>query len=517
MPTSSRHVARAALVASPPEAPKERVAALDLGSNSFHLVMAWVERGVPHIYDRRREHVALARHLRDGEPFDRRARARALACFERFGALLSHLPPDKVRVVATDAFRRAADGPDLLARGRHLLGHPIEIVPGFEEARLVWRGVSALRPPGRGQARLVVDIGGGSTEVVVGRGWAMKEAHSTPMGCIRFTEAHFGRKLSRKRYERAVDAAMLALAPFAPRMRRGIELALGSSGTMRAMGEIAHACGLSPSEQIIPAEAVPKIVAAMLEHERVADVTLPGLSDERRPVLPGGLAIVDAVMRSFELPRIEVAEGALREGVLLEIVGRLHHEDVRDDTITAMAERHGVDRVHARVVRRTATALFREVATAWKIDWPDAERHLGWAADLHEIGLSVAHQGVARHGAYLVRHADAPGFSREGLDALAVLVQTHRGRLDRASFGPFSGRTRRMLSRLSALLRVAVSLHSNRADRRIAVQSDVDGDRLILRLPPAWLDRHPMARGELAVQAERLKRVGIVLQLATPR
>lgn len=504
------------LVSDPKAAPSpERIAALDLGSNSFHLVMAWVEQGIPHVYDRRREHVALGTHLVEGEPLDRAARDRALACLRRLGTLLRPLPRGRVRVVGTDALRRASDGEALVRRAEKLLGHPIELVPGYEEARLIWRGVGAMRPPEETERRLVVDIGGGSTELIVGRGFTLEDARSTPMGCIRFSERFFADgRLSKKRYRKAREAALLLLRAFVPRMQEvPIHLALGASGTMRSIGEVLSANDWSSAPSVISRAGLSRLVDRMLEEKRAARVTLPGLSDDRRPVLPGGLAIVDAVMSAFELEHLEVAEGALREGLLMEIVGdHRGARDLREDSVAALAARHAVDAGHAGRVRRTAETIFHQVAADWDLEGNELLRWLGWAAELHEIGLSVAHTGVARHGAYLVRNADAPGFSSGQLDALARLVRTHRGRLrddDRAR----SAVERRTLTRLGAILRIAVALHADRRDDDVEVTASAQGKRLSLVLSGVFLERHPLVRLDLLNHAKELRKRGVKLVL----
>ncbi|UJR83051.1 Ppx/GppA phosphatase family protein [Sandaracinus amylolyticus] len=510
IPCAERTIALASAPAEDADHP--RVAALDLGSNSFHLVLASIERGTPHVYDRRRERVALGSGLRDGRPLDRAARARAIACLERFSELVRPLPAGRVRIVGTDSLRRASDGPELVARAEKLLGHRVEIVPGPEEARLVWRGVSAMHPPSARERRLVVDIGGGSTEVVVGTGWTPREAHSTPMGCIRFTERFFpDARISRKRYERARDAAMLELRPFAARMRAaGIDRVLGSSGTMRAIGEIVEA-----GRGAITRRGVDALIEKVCDADTLADVDVEGLADERRPVLPGGLAIVDAVMRTFELGRIDVADGALREGLLMELVGRLESDDVRDDTIAAFRARHGIDAAHARRVRETAETLFDAVASDWELGDVELRRWLGWAAELHELGLSVSRSGVARHGAYLIANADAPGFSRDELEAIATLVRTHRGRLRRDMFEPRRRGSRRALKRLSVLLRIAVALHADRAKVAVIPSARAARRKVELTVPPEWTASRALVAAELAEHASHIQRIGLELGIRT--
>jgi exopolyphosphatase/guanosine-5'-triphosphate,3'-diphosphate pyrophosphatase len=496
----------------------ERIAALDLGSNSFHLVLAWVQNGIPHVYDRRREHVALGTQLVEGEPLNRDARARAIACFHRLGTLLKPLPAARVRIVGTDALRRASDGASLRRQGRKLLGHPIELVPGDEEARLIWRGVNAMRPPQPTERRLVLDIGGGSTELIAGMGFEIEEARSTPMGCIRFSEQFFPEgRLSKKRYGRAREAALLLVRSFVPRMQtQGVHLALGSSGTVRSIGEVLAANDWSPAPSSISRSGLSRLIETMLEEKSSNDLQIRGLSDDRRPVLPGGLAIVDAVMSAFELEHMEVAEGALREGLLMEIVnGAETGRDLRDASVEALAARHGVDGAHAARVRASAEHLFDQVAEDWALDGNELRRWLGWAAELHEIGLSVAHTGVARHGAYLIRHADAPGFSTGQLDALARLVRTHRGRLEQDDEAP-SRVERRTLARLGAILRLAVALHADRRTASVRVSAKARKKRLTITLAQPWLEQHPLVALDLRGHARQLRKAGLKLEVEIP-
>jgi len=480
-------------------------------------VLAWVENGIPHVYDRRREHVALGTQLIEGEPLNRDARERAIASFRRLGTLLKPLPAARVRIVGTDALRRASDGAALRRRGQKLLGHPIELVPGDEEARLIWRGVNAMRPPGPTERRLVVDIGGGSTEFIVGVGFTLEEARSTPMGCIRFSEQFFpGGRLSKKRYQRAREAALLLVRSFVPRMQNdGVHLALGASGTMRSMGEVLAANGWSRAPSVISRSGLSQLIERMLAARSSVELELKGLSDDRRPVLPGGLAIVDAVMSAFDLEHLEVAEGALREGLLMEIVdGEGTGRDLREDSVAALAARHGVDGAHAARVRHTAEHLFDQVAGDWALEGHELRRWLGWAAQVHEIGLSVAHTGVARHGAYLIRNADAPGFSTGQLDALARLVRTHRGRM-REDDDARSRTERRTLARLGAILRLAVALHADRRPHAIEAIASARKKRLTLVVPAPWLAEHPLVRLDLRNHARQLRPFGVKVNVET--
>ncbi|HEX5137218.1 MAG TPA: exopolyphosphatase [Planctomycetota bacterium] len=491
----------------------EGVAAVDLGSNSFHLLVARVANGVPTIVDRLREQVQLAAGLDADGRLTRRARQRALECLERFGQRLRDLSPERVRAVATSALRDARNAREFLAEADRALGHPIEVVAGREEARLIYLGVShnLKDEPGR---RLVVDIGGGSTECILGERFEPLLVDSLEMGCVAFSRRFFsGGAIRRRRYEEAVLAARLEVRGAATRFKElGWQGAVGSSGTISAVEQAIRGSGWGDSG--ITVRGLARLADRIIDLGHVDRLDLPGLKEERRPVLPGGLAILQALFEGFGLDRMETSYGALREGVLFDLLGRLQHEDARDRTIRAFEERYHVDLAQAQRVEKTALALLEQVAGTWKLDREEGARFLSWAARLHEIGLVLSFEGHHRHGAYIVRNADMAGFSKDDQELLATLIGAHRRKLRRAEFRHLPPRARETAMRLAVLLRLAVRFHRSRAATPLpAVKLLAHKGGLAVELPEGWLDRNPLTRTDLEAEIERLEPLGFDLQI----
>ena len=499
---------RARVAARPPEPPlltaPESVAAVDLGSNSFHLLVARVANGVPTVVDRLREQIQLAAGLDEEQRLTRRMRQRALECLERFGQRLRNLAPDRVRAVATSAIRVAKNAREFLAEAERTLGHPIEVVAGREEARLIYLGVShnLKDEPGR---RLVVDIGGGSTECILGERFDPLLVDSLEMGCVGFSRRFFpGGAIRRRAFEEAVLAARLEVRGVATRFRElGWQSAVGSSGTISAVEQVLRENGWS--EGGITKRGLARLEDALFDAGHVDKLELKGLKEERRAVLPGGVAILEALFEGFNLDRLETSYGALREGVLFDLLGRLQHEDARDRTIRAFEERYHVDRAQAERVERAALDLLDQVAGPWKLDREESARFLSWAARLHEIGLVLSFEGHHRHGAYIVQNADMPGFSKDDQELLATLVGTHRRKLKRGDFRHLPARVRETAVRLSVLLRLAVRFHRSRDAKSLPdVKLQAHKGGLVVELPEGWLDRNPLTRTDLEAESDRL-------------
>ena len=490
------------------------LAAVDLGSNSFHLLVARAHRGQLHVLDRLRERVALADGLDKKKRLTPAAMERALWCLERFGQRLRDIPRHAVRAVGTNTLRQATNSREFLARAQRVLGVPIEVIAGLEEARLIYLGVAhSLSTEGSRRKRLVVDIGGGSTECIVGERFEPKIADSLYMGCVTWTRRHFpDGRVDKGRFERAVLAARVELEPIELRYREaGWQRCLGSSGTILAVDAVLRDTGWS--DRGITRGGLRKLVEAVVAARDVRRIALPALTPERASVLPGGLAILAAVFQAFEVEQMTASSGALREGLLHDLIGRFRHEDVREQSVRHACERLSVDMNHARRVERTAIAAFRQVAEDWGLD-DEARRHLAWAARLHEIGLSVAHAGYHKHGAYLVENADLAGFSRPEQMLLAALIRSHRRKLDAEVFEGVPGTEAHDALRLCALLRLAVVLNRGRSPRalpRFTLEDRRKG--LELALPARWLDRHPLTHADLEDEAVHLEGAGIRLRL----
>jgi len=489
----------------------EIMAAVDLGSNSFHMVVARNQHGEPSIVDRLREMVRLASGLNQEGSLDEDSQQRALACLRRFGQRLRDMQAHQVRVVGTNTLRRAKNADTFLTKAEEALGHPVEVISGIEEARLIYLGVSHHTDSADGR-NLVVDIGGGSTELIIGEGYEPEYLESLYVGCVGMSRVHFDDgKLSAKRFERARLAARLELRPVAAAFRRrGWKRAVGSSGTVRAASDVARELHLTESG--ITLAAVEAIIGEIINAKRIADLKLPGLGADRAPVFAGGIAILAEIMSTLRIERMEVSSGALREGLLHEMLGRLHDEDARERSIRAMQRRYHVDPDQALRVETTAAALFDQAAGGWKLSKAD-RKLLVWAARLHEIGLDIAHSRYHHHGGYLVANSDLPGFVRLEQQRLASLVTLHRRKLDDPFLDGLPNAVRASTFKLVVLLRLGTLLNRSRSPSQLPeLTLAVGQDSLEVRFPPEWLDENPLTEADLEQEKQWLGARGFELR-----
>jgi exopolyphosphatase/guanosine-5'-triphosphate,3'-diphosphate pyrophosphatase len=493
---------------------EDLLAAVDLGSNSFHMVVARYVLGQLRIVDRIKEHVRLAEGLDGQGGLSDAAMTRALDCLSRFGQRLSTIPPAHIRAIATNTVRALRFPQEFLLPAEAALGHNIEVVAGREEARLIYLGVAHGNPP-RGKRRLVMDIGGGSTEFIIGEQFEALERESLQMGCIATTRRFFADgKLSRKRWRDAQTEITAEFQQFASSYRRvGWQESFGSSGTIKAIGDMAQAMKLTTGQ--ITGPALDAIREKLLDFDRIEDIRIPGLSADRRPVIAGGLLILDSAFTELELKRMQVSDYALREGVLYDIIGRGSERDPRDASIVAMGKRYGVDRTQAARVESSALKLFDQVADAWSLD-ADDRRELAWAARVHELGLAIAHSQYHQHGAYVIEYSDIAGFSRTEQQFLAALVRNQRRSLNVASFEALPDRLAKAALRCALLLRLAVLLHRSHDKEPIPVSVlRVDGAEMNLRLSKRWLDAHPLTRQDLDTETDYLREIDYKLSVKT--
>jgi len=489
------------------------LAAVDLGSNSFHMVVARYVLGQLRTVDRLREMVRLAEGLDAKGGLHPDVRLRALECLARFGQRLRDIPSQRVRAIATNTVRQLAQPETFLMPAETALGHAIEVVSGREEARLVYLGVAHAQPPKPGQLRLVVDIGGGSTECIIGTGFEALERESLQAGCVASTRRFFADgKLSRKRWTEALTEVTAEFQQFAGVYRHlGWDEALGSSGTNKAIGEICSALKLTKGS--VTAEALVQVRDRLLAAGHVDRIDLPGLSDERRPIIAGGVLVLEAAFDALDLQRMAVSKAALREGVLHDMLGRGSGTDPRDASVQALMLRYGIDAAQAARVESTALQLFDRVAHAWQLQ-PDDRLVLAWAARLHELGLAIAHSQYQVHGAYVLEHSDIAGFSQQEQRMLAALVRTHRRRVPKAAFDALPERLLASTRRTAALLRLAVVLHrSHEPDSLPELALHGRDDALVLSLPRGWIDARPLLASDLATEVRDFAGLGIALAL----
>ncbi len=489
------------------------LAAVDLGSNSFRLLIGRVVEtpGGTQLYqlDSLKETVRLASGLTREKRLDADSQLRALAALQRFGERLRSFAPDSVRAVATNTLRVAKNAREFLQTAEAALGFPIEVIAGREEARLIYCGVASTFPmqPGR---MLVVDIGGGSTEFIVGNGREPQLMESLFMGCVGYSLQFFpDGEVDRYTFKQAELAAQKEIEGIArDYLAAGWQLAVGSSGTARALEEILVANGLS--QQGITLEGLERLRELLLRAGHAERLRLEGLKPDRVPVLPGGLAIMLAVFSVLGLERMDVAEGALRQGVLYDLLGRAEHHDTRDLTIEQFSQRYGVDRTQSRRVGELALSLFRMAAVGTEEERADEERPLAWAAALHEIGLSISHASYHKHSAYILSNADMPGFSKKDQARVSALALGHVGKLNK-----LTGKLVTPNDWLSVFcLRLAVLIFRRRTDLHAPrITLAIDGRGYRLSVDAIWLAANPLTEFGLRQECLEWSKLGFAVEV----
>ncbi len=495
------------------------LAAIDLGSNSFHLQVARVDGEQLFYLDAHKESVRLAGGLTADKMLDEASQKRGLACLSRFGERLQGMPPGAVRAVGTSTLRVAKNAQTFLEKARHELGFGIEIVAGREEARLIYLGVAHSLPLSL-DPRLVVDIGGGSTECIIGRGYQPDDRESLRMGCVVFSQRFFPEgRIDKGAMKQAMTAARMEILPVAHAFRRGVwREAVGSSGSARAMGEILEQNGraVGKTEGGITADGLKWLRDRLLRAGHIDHLELDGLKEDRKPVIAGGVAIMSALFEELGITEMAVAQGAMREGILWDQLGRAHDQDMRAVTVGQFMRRHHVDARQARRVERLAMKLFQPLAGRFGAELvashaDEPANWLSWAARLHEIGIGIAHSGFHKHGAYILENADMPGFSRRDQIHLARLVRASRGTLSKLDY-PASD----ALWPLILCLRLAVLFNASRADVALpplAFECAGDGG-CRLRLPKVWRAANPLTEAALANELLAWEAIRPVVRLA---
>lgn len=490
---------------------EEIYAALDLGSNSFHVLLARFEGRRLVVLDRYKDSVRMASGLQEDGNLSAEVMARALIALKKIAERIRSLPPAYVRVVGTNTLRAAKNRDAFLAQAEKILGVPINIISGLEEARLIYLGVAKDFTP-EDKTRLVVDIGGGSTELVLGRNKPLK-LESLYMGCVAFSREFFpGGRITRHAYEKAVLAARSEVQSLVSEFGAGNwDEAVGSSGTIRSIERVLDGMGLNRNH-VITLTGLTKLSEAVIAAKRVESLQLPGLDADRSPVFAGGLAVLHGIFAELKIAAMHVSDYAIREGIIYDLAGRLHERDKRVETISHMMGQYRVDRAQAQRVARLAGKLLDQVATQIATEIGQARRLLQWAVDLHEIGLSIAHSGYHKHGAYLVANSDMPGFSRQEQQLLSFLVLNHRRKLrpEPVAYGFVPD------WRLVTVLRLACLFLRRREATLVrgGIGLSFSGARCRVKLPTQWLERHPLTREGLLQEKQLLAAVGVELVLS---
>ncbi|WP_281546175.1 exopolyphosphatase [Grimontia sp. SpTr1] len=491
---------------TPAEKPRE-IAAIDLGSNSFHMVVARVVGQGLQIISRHKQRVRLASGLDDYLNLDNAAINRGVECLAMFAERLQGFDEANVRVAATFTLREAKNSHIFVQRARNVFPYPIEIIPGVEEARLIYLGVSHTQP-GDGR-KLVVDIGGGSTELVIGKGFSPTLTNSKHMGCVSYNHRFFkDGQISIKRFAQAQLAAELKLESIAKQYKDcGWGEAVGSSGTIKAIREVLIASG--HDDGIITRKRLDGLIEQVLQVKSASELKLPGLTEDRQPVFAAGLAILSGVFHALSIEKMVYSDGALREGLLYEMEDRFQQSDIRSRTAADLAERYHIDRQHAENVQQTAESFYLQAEPKLGTKKAELAILLSWAALLHEVGLSISHSGFHKHSAYILQNTNLPGFNQEQQTVLATLTRFHRKALKLDEMPEFTLFKAKQIYPLIRSLRLACVLNVQRSGEPMPkVKLDAKDDSWSLTFPENWLSQNKLLAADLEVEKSLWDSVG---------
>ena len=493
------------------EQKKTLLAAVDMGTNSFHIVVAEMVHGQIRPLDKISEKVRLGKYLDERQELTSEGQIIALETLERFAQRIRLVPNEMRKAVGTSALRSAKNSKSFIKKAEKILGCPIDIIAGREEARLIYLGVAhTLSDNSR---RLVIDIGGGSTELILGEKFKPMLTESLHMGCLNYQQKFFPKgKITKKGFEKAEMTARQQIQNIgAVYKKKGWDEVVGSSGTIRAVEQIIIATGLG--NEGISRDALNSLKEKTLTFKNFEELNLPGLKSDRKYIFPSGLAIVSALFKEFDIDSLRYSDGALREGLLYDMLGRIDHEDVRNRTINALQINYGIEVEHANNVKNTAIELFELVKDGLGFDKEGTL--LEWAALIHEIGLFVSHSQYQKHGAYLILHSDLPGFSRREQEELSLIVETHRKKLLLNLSSVESVLERKTLFYLSILLRLAVLLNRSRhAFPEKILELEICKPDMSIKFKSDWLSSHPLTLYDLEQEKEYLKDLGMNLKFS---
>lgn len=480
----------------------QEIAAIDLGSNSFHMVIARIVNGALQVLGRLKQRVHLADGLDSNNMLSEEAMERGIACLALFAERLQGFPEENVCIVGTHSLRQAANAEEFLKRAAKVIPYPIEIISGHEEARLIFMGVAHTQPE-KGR-KLVIDIGGGSTEMVIGEDFDPLLVESRRMGCVSFARQFFPNgEISKDNFQRARLAAAQKLENMAWQYRiQGWQSALGASGSIKAAHEVLIALG--EKDGLITAERLELLRNEVLKYKRFNELALPGLSEDRQAVFVPGLSILCGVFDALAVKQLRLSDGALREGVLYEMEGRFRHQDIRSRTARSLAEHYNIDHEQAYRVLSTVQQLYAQwMAQNSKLVHPQLEALLNWAAMLHEVGLSINHSGMHRHSAYILQNTNLPGFNQEQQLLLATLVRFHRKGVKLDELPRLTLFKKKQYIPLIQILRLAALLNNQRQSTTTpeSLELETNGFHWILRFPQGYLQQNNLV--QLDVEKEQ--------------
>ncbi len=484
-------------------------AVIDLGSNSFHMLITRLVADSVQVVDKVKRKVRLAAGLNSNNELDDTAIKRGLECLSFFAERLQDIPENNIRIVATATLRIAKNADIFIAQANAILGKNITLLSGEQEAKYIYLGVahtSCGKPN-----RLVFDIGGASTEIIAGADFSSKKVISLNIGCVTYLNRYFSdAKLTEHNFSQAIDAAKQQIAPhIADYTKLGWQIVLGGSGTMQALAEI-----LLHHNQpaIINLAFLKKMQTEAIGCQSINQLKIPGLLADRQPVFASGLAILIALFESFAINQLQLSSGAIREGLLYEMLPDMRQITIRQRTVKSLTEKFHIDTEHASRVTETVDALFDYCASNWQLSKDNSYKLLKTACALHEIGLLLEFKRHQQHGCYIIENADLPGFDQADRQLLAALVLCYKADIDIERLRQQSATSFETAKQLLVILRLAVIMCRRRNDDVLPHHNCVvNGQAIEVHLPKLWLNNHPLICDELKQESQHLNSIGFTL------
>jgi len=499
--------------ANPEQAP-ELIAAVDLGSNSFHMIICSINEGQLKTIDRLKEMVRLASGLNKNNLIEEETQQRALGCLERFGQRIQNFPESHVRIVGTNTLRTAKNADDFLIKAEQALGYPIHIISGIEEARLIYQGV-AHSLQSNANKRLVMDIGGGSTEYIIGTNTQTAQKESLHMGCVTISDRFFpDGVISPTNFKKATLFVNQQLATHKNKFNhRNWDEAIGASGSIRAIRKVLMANDWSNGG--IPQTGLDSLKKHVLSCKHTSELNLADLDSERLPVFIGGLAILYATFKTLGIQRMSVSDGALREGLIYDYLGRLSNHDVRSETVVMLTKHYHTDPLQADLIKKTITDILKQSSSFLGAQSKVIAQYLSWAADLHEIGRNIAHNQYHKHGAYIIKHGDLAGFSQQDQNLLSIIVTSHRKKIPAKKIAALPTPWNKSAFYMVIILRLAVLLQRNRNNSSLPeLEITLERKQMTLKFADDWLDNAPLTQADLNQEAHYLKKANFTLNFS---
>lgn len=500
-----------------PDVAENYIAALDMGSNSFHFVYARIQNNHLQILHKEKYQVQLAQGLNDHNKLNKKAIMRGINALEKLASTVQNLSRENFRVVATYTLRQASNIDEFLNAAAKVFPFDIEVISGHEEARLIYQGVSYYTDSS--QQRLIIDIGGGSTECVIGIQNHVKTLASLPMGCVNFQQKFFSQgKITKSHFKRAILAAKLEIESIFKRFSKlGWQTAVGTSGSIKTIVNIINNAENSVDSPITLSQLL-QLKTELIQFGHVDSIKLDKLKENRRHTLCSSLSILIALVEILEINDIDYCEYSLREGVLIELLPSSSYQAVQQRTIDSLTQRFNIDVEQADEVKSLSLSLYKQVANLWHISATRYQRLLQWSASLHEVGLDINPSSYHKHGEYILTHSDLAGFNQETQNALSFMVGCQRKKISPLQQNNWRLYQQSKLLKICILLRLSVLLTQQRQLVTLPrINVNVTETNITVKLNKKWLFDNPIIKADLETEAKNLEIFNIYLEITNDR